>query len=224
MALLCAVSLLSGYVQFMGCRAEFLARGAAWAVTWGQGSLMSSTLFIPLAVGTFTIRSAAGEHGDRNWQHMSALGLAGTVVAGELLHTVQTVLASALVSLTELVVIGLLLDLDSAEPGPHLAHVVSIAPLVWVTEAFIVWIGAITNSFAVIVSTPLLATIGGLVLSLAILPVVGLYLLFLITSAFAPYQPDDIVSVGSMLVTGSIVAVWAVFWASALLRRITRNP
>ena len=36
LALLCAVSLLSGYVQFMEYRAEFLAQGATWAVIWGR--------------------------------------------------------------------------------------------------------------------------------------------------------------------------------------------
>ena len=70
----------------------------------------------------------------------------------------------------------------------------------------------------------LLTTIGGFVLSLAAPPVAGLYPLSLITSAFASRQPDSIASVGSMLVTGSIAAVWVVFWASALLRRIARNP
>ena len=112
LALLCAVSLLSGYVQFMEYRAEFLAQGATWAVIWGQGSLMSSMLFIPLAVGAFTAQSAAGEHEGRNWQRMSASGLAGTMVAGKLLHTAQTALASALVFLTEFVVTGLLLGFD----------------------------------------------------------------------------------------------------------------
>ena len=183
LALLCAVSLLSGYVQFMEYRAEFLAQGATWAVIWGQGSLMSSMLFIPLAVGAFTAQSAAGEHEGRNW-----------------------------------------LGFDPAELGPYLARVVPIALSVWVVEVFVMWVGTIANSFAAIMSILLLTTIGGFVLSLAAPPVAGLYPLSLITSAFASRQPDSIASVGSMLVTGSIAAVWVVFWASALLRRIARNP
>lgn len=224
LALLCAVSLLSGYAHFMKYRAEFLTQGATWAVIWGQGSLMSSMLFIPLVIGAFTAQSAAGEHEGRNWQRMSASGLAGTMVAGKLLHTAQTALASALVFLTEFVVTGLLLGFDPAELGPYLARVVPVALSVWVVEVFVMWVGTIANSFAAIMSILLLTTIGGFVLSLAAPPVAGLYPLSLITSAFASRQPDSIASVGSMLVTGSIAAVWVVFWASALLRRIARNP
>lgn len=226
LALLCAIGLLSGYVQFMEYRAEFLAQGVTWAVIWGQGSLMPSMLFIPLAVGAFTAQSAAGEHEGRNWQRMSASGLAGTMVAGKLLHTAQTALASALVFLTEFVVTGLLLGFDPAELGPYLARVIPIALSVWVVEVFVVWVGTIASSFAAIMSILLLTTIGGFVLSLAAPPLAGLYPLSLITSAFASRQPDtdSIASVGSMLVTGSIAAVWVVFWTSALLRRIARNP
>ena len=224
LALLCAVSLLSGYVHFMKYRAEFFDQGATWAVIWGQGSLMSSMLFIPLVIGAFTAQSAAGEHEGRNWQRMSASGLAGAMVAGKLLHTAQTALVTALVFLTEFAVTGLLLGFDPAELGPYLARVVPVALSVWVVEVFVMWVGIIASSFAAIMSILLLTTIGGFVLSLAAPPVAGLYPLSLITSAFASRQPDSIASVGSMLVTGSIAAVWVVFWASALLRRIARNP
>ena len=224
LALLCAVGLLSGYIQFMGYRAEFLAQGATWAVVWGQGSLMSSMLFIPLAVGAFTAQSAAGEYEGRNWQRMSASGLAGAMVAGKLLHTLQTALVTALVFLTEFVTTGLLLGFNPAELGPYLARVVPITLSIWVVEVFVMWVGTIASSFAAIMSILLLTTIGGFVLSLAAPPLAGLYPLSLITSAFASRQPDSIASVGSMLVAGSLAAAWVAFWTIALLRRIARNP
>jgi len=140
-------------------------------------------------------------------------------------HPLATTLhARTATFLTEFVVTGLLLGFDPAELGPYLARVVPIALSVWVVEVFVMWVGTIANSFAAIMSILLLTTIGGFVLSLAAPPVAGLYPLSLITSAFASRQPDSIASVGSMLVTGSIAAVWVVFWASALLRRIARNP
>ena len=224
LALLCAVGLLSGYAQFMEYRTEFLAQGTTWAVIWGQGSLMSSMLFIPLAVGAFIAQSVAGEHEGRNWQRMSASGLMVTMVAGKLLHTLQTALATTLVFLTEFVLTGLLLGFNPAELGPYMARVVPVALSVWVVEVFVMWVGTIASSFAAIVSILLLTTIGGFALSLVAPPLAGLYPLSLITSAFASRQPDSIASMDSMLVAGSIAVAWVVVWTSALLRRTARTP
>lgn len=223
LAVLCALGLLSGYLEYRAYTAEFAAQGISWIALWTQSSLLPSMLFIPMAAGAFVAQTATIEHEGRNWQRMSASKLARTMIAGKLLHSMQTALASALVFFAEFVITGLLLGFDLADLGPYLARLVPVALSIWVVEVFVMWVGTIASSFAAIMSALLMATIGGFVLTLAAPSLAGLYPLSLVTSAFASRQPDSITSVVSMLVAGLIATAWVSVWTMALLRRISRN-
>ena len=71
-AILNALSLASGYAQYVSYRDIFVSQGATWVILWGQGMLLAATLFLPLTIGGFTAQTATGEHEGRNWQRMTA--------------------------------------------------------------------------------------------------------------------------------------------------------
>lgn len=222
LVVVCGIGQAMGYGQYVTYRDEFIAQDLTWAALWGQAILLPSMLFIPLAVGAFVAQAATGEHEGRNWQRMAANRLAGTMIWGKLLHTLQVGVATTLVFVVEFVITGLLLGFDPFGLVPYLARSVPVALAVWAIEVFVAWTGVVLDSFAAIMTTLLVATLCGLAVSMAVPTLASIYPLSLVTAASSARQLGSIAAMETMT-TASIIAVgWVTIWTVALRRAVAR--
>lgn len=219
---LCAVGQAAGWSQYMSYRDEFRAESVTWEVLWGQASLLPSMIFIPLAVAALVAQVASVEHDNRIWQRMEATGLAGAMVRGKLLHTLEVAVGTTATFVAEFVGVGLALGFDPAKLGPYLVRMVPVSLSLWAIALLVAWMGVRLSSFAGVMTTVLVATMAGFAFSLVAPPLAALYPMSLMTSAFSSRSMGSIASMGSLLATSAIALAWAGIWAAAL-RRAARS-
>ncbi|MDU0348484.1 ABC transporter permease [Actinomyces sp. MRS3W] len=222
LALLCAIGMVLGWSNYKEFQSEFADQGMSWSAVWGQASLLTTMLAVPLLVGAVIAQMASAEHEGRNWQRMSANRLEGTMLVGKLGHMALVAVLSTLVLLAELLLTGVLLGFDLAGFIPFLARGVPIAMAIFAVELFVAWLGVRMTSFASIMSALLLATLAGCAVTVLAPSLGALFPLSLITLASASREPGSIASMASIVHTTAVCAGWAALWAVALRRSITR--
>ncbi|MDO4900035.1 ABC transporter permease [Actinomyces sp.] len=222
LALICGVGMFNGASNYLDFRADFDAQGTTWLAVWGQATLLTTMLAFPLLVGSFIAQVCVGEHGGRNWQRMRANHLQETMLRGKLMHMAQIALLTTAVLLGEFLLTGLILGFGLAGIGPFLLRGIPIALAIFATELFVTWLGVYLTSFASIMTLVLLGTVMGTFLVLVIPPLVPYFPLSVITAACSPRDLYGVTSIGSILTTTAIGAVWAGVWMVALRRAIAR--
>ena len=222
-AILNALSLASGYAQYVSYRDIFVSQGATWVILWGQGMLLGAMLFLPLTIGGFTAQMATGEHEGRNWQRMTAGRLETAMIAGKLLHGLQVGFLTSLVFFIEFAVTGMLLGFDLAGLVPFLPRMVTMTLAVWAIEVFVIWLGTVLKSFAAIMITVLIGVILGFALYMIMPPLTVLDPLALLTSASSVRSLEDISSPGSLLASSIVCLVWVGILSLALRRSVKKQ-
>lgn len=222
LAALCGVGMANGASNYLEYRAEFADQGVTWLAVWGQATLLTTMLVFPLLAGSLIAQVCAGEHGGRNWQRMHANRLQGTMLLGKLLHMAQVALLTTLVLLGEFVITGLLLGFGLTGIGPFLLRGIPIAFAVFATEVFVAWLGVTMTSFASVMTLVLLGSAIGSVLVLLAPQLAPYYPLSVMTAACSPRDLYSVASVGSILSTTAVGAVWACVWTMALRRVVVR--
>ncbi|WP_237564142.1 MULTISPECIES: ABC transporter permease [unclassified Actinomyces] len=219
---LCGVGMANGASNYLDYRAEFADQGVTWLAVWGQATLLTTMLVFPLLVGSLIAQICAGEHGGRNWQRMHANRFQGAMLLGKLMHMAQVALLTTLVLLGEFTITGLLLGFDLAGIGPFLLRGIPIALAVFATEVFVAWLGVIMTSFASVMTLVLLGSVIGSVLVLLAPQLAPYYPLSVMTAACSPRDLYSVASVGSILFTAVVSAVWTCVWTMALRRAVAR--
>ena len=222
-AILNALSLASGYAQYVSERDIFVSQGVTWEILWAQAMILGAMLFLPLTIGGFTAQMATGEHEGRNWQRMTAGRLETAMIAGKLLHGLQVGFLTSLVFFIEFAVTGMLLGFDLTGLAPFLPRIVTMTLAVWAIEVFVMWLGAVLKSFAAIMITVLIGVILGFALYMIMPPLTVLDPLALLTSASSVRSLEDISSPGSLLASSIVCLVWVGILSLALRRSVKKQ-
>lgn len=222
-AILNALSLASGYAQYVSERDIFVSQGVTWEILWAQAMILGAMLFLPLTIGGFTAQMATGEHEGRNWQRMTAGRLETAMIAGKLLHGLQVGFLTSLVFFIEFAATGMLLGFDLTGLAPFLPRIVTMALAVWAIEVFVMWLGAVLKSFAAIMITVLIGVVLGFPLYMIMPPLTVLDPLALLTSASSVRSLEDISSPGSLLASSIVCLVWVGILSLALRRSVKKQ-
>lgn len=218
-----AIGMFNGWSQYVDYQTEFSEQGVAWAAIWGQAILLPSMVFMPALVAAFAAQIEANEHRGRNWRRLNATGIAGTAVAGKMLHGLMVSFLTILVFEIEFILVGhLAAGFDPTGLGPFLMRGIPLTLSVWAIVTLTQAVGVQTESFAGAMSVMMVLTIGGCALSIAAPAVAVPYPLALITSASAVRDLADIADPGSMLVSALVAVTWVAIGGLILHRLAER--
>ncbi|KFF31503.1 ABC transporter permease [Bifidobacterium bombi] len=218
-----AIGMFNGWDQYVSYRKEFQSQDVTWGAVWGQAILLPSMVFMPILVAAFAAQVEAGEHAGRNWQRLNASGTAGTAIAGKMLHGLLVSLLTVAVFEVEFVAVGRMVGgFFLSGLSPYLLRAVPMTLSIWAIMTLTQAIAAKAETFASTMSIMLLLTLAGCALSVAAPSLASPYPLALITGASAARDLGSIASVGSLVSTTLLAAVWVLIGAS-IFRRLARK-
>lgn len=204
-----AIGMFNGWDQYISYRSDFQSQGVTWAAVWGQAVLLPSMVFMPVLVAAFAAQVEANEHKGRNWQRLNAGGMAGTAVAGKMLHGLTSSLLTVAIFEIEFVMVGSLAGgFPLGELGPYLLRAVPLTLAVWAIMTLTQAVAAKTESFASTMSIMLLLTLAGCGLFVAAPSLAIPYPLALITTASSARDLEHVASLISMGFATAVAAFW----------------
>lgn len=221
--LLGGLGMLQGWSQYASYRSEFVGQGTTWSAVWGQATLLTSMVFLPLALAALAAQQAAGERAGRNWQRFAAGGMAGTLLAGKLLHAAQVAVIATALFFGEFVLTGLALGFDPRGLAPYLARAALVAFAAWTILCLMHLIGLYTGSFAATMTVAVVLVVAGGALTLVAPALAGFFPSSLLTAAFSSRQLAADGPTGSPMLTAAVCVVWAVVLIGWMRYRIGRQ-
>lgn len=212
-----------GAGQYLSYTEEFVEQGLTWSALWAQSTLLVSIIFLPLILAAASAQTGAQEHAGRNWQRMAAVGVRRDVIAGKLLHTFTTAVGVTTIFYALFIPVGLWLGFPLGEGFAYLVRFVPLALACWQILLAASALSARMTSFAAVMSTALVTTIIGLMMTLASGPLASIFPTVLLTTASGAREVDTITSMGSAFLASLFCCAWVGVWTVFLSRWSARQ-
>ncbi len=197
-----------GVGNYLSNQATFESQGATWIAIWAQGAVLVTSIFLPLLYVVVLAHASALEFQARGWQRLAASDRVLPAVLGKALVSLELALTGLAIYLLAAVASGLFLGFDPSQLAPFVARAVCGALGAWAIATVTLLLSTWFRTFAAIASVGLVAVIVGMVSTVVLPPLAGVYPFALITYGMGARDLSGFGSPASMIGTSIVCLFW----------------
>lgn len=223
--ILSAIAQMLGVFTYTTNLSEFQEQGVTWVVTWSQGGIMVTTIFMPLLYVVSLAHPESLEYQTRGWQRMVSVDRIAPAVLGKVLVALELALIGMGIYYVAAAITGLLLGFDPAGLGILLTRGLCGALGAWAIGTVTLMLATWVRTFATLSAAGMGAIIVGMVLTTIAPSLASGYPFTLITFGMGARDHSDtaFASPINMLGTAIICLIWVALSTVVTISRIRRR-
>lgn len=200
-----------GVWNYLNYRDEYFSSDhLGWIAIWVQGSILVTTVFLPIVYVVTQASVAASEFEYRGWLRVISTDGIATAITGKLLYALELAVAGLGVYLLETLITGFAVGLSIDGLGLILVRTVVAMVGAWSIGAAMMFIGVLFTTFPLMTLAGVAGTLAGLAVTVAGFTLDRFIPFSLITVGMGARAMRSLLDPSDIIMTLGVAAVWII--------------
>ena len=200
-----------GVWNYLNYRDEYFSSDhLGWIAIWVQGSILVTTVFLPIVYVVTQASVAASEFEYRCWLRVISTDGIATAITGKLLYALELAVAGLGVYLLETLITGFAVGLSIDGLGLILVRTVVAMVGAWSIGAAMMFIGVLFTTFPLMTLAGVAGTLAGLAVTVAGFTLDRFIPFSLITVGMGARAMRSLLDPSDIIMTLGVAAVWII--------------